>query len=104
MLPFISFKNVSVRKFDKIVLQHIDWEILDNQHWAIIGGNGSGKTSLTAAILSKFPVVEGKIIYHFLTENQRIYEAIELVPKDYSFNRLVSSAAQYYQQRFNTFD
>jgi molybdate transport system ATP-binding protein len=104
MQPFISFKNVSVRKFDKIVLQNINWEILDDQHWAIIGENGSGKTTLTETFLSKFPIVEGEIIYHFLEKNERIQDAIELVPRDFSFNNIVNSAAQYYQQRFNSQD
>nr|WP_249315760.1 ABC transporter ATP-binding protein [Bacillus sp. FJAT-49711] len=39
-------KNVSFRRNKQEILKGIDWEIAKNEHWAILGLNGSGKTSL----------------------------------------------------------
>lgn len=101
---FISFENASIRKFDKIVLHHINWTIQTDQHWAIIGENGSGKTTLTEAVMNRCIVAEGKIRFDFLQSGQFVKDSIELVPRDYSANRILQSAAQYYQQRFNADD
>jgi molybdate transport system ATP-binding protein len=39
-----------------------------------------------------------------LEEGQLLKDKIELVSRDYSGNRILNSAAQYYQQRFNVYD
>ncbi len=41
-----SFSDVSLQKNKQLILSSIDWEIKTNEHWAILGLNGSGKTSL----------------------------------------------------------
>src|SRR5690606_6779966 len=46
MDKIVSFKDVSLRKGGQQILSDIDWEIQANEHWAILGLNGSGKTSL----------------------------------------------------------
>ncbi|QIB66007.1 ATP-binding cassette domain-containing protein [Kineobactrum salinum] len=46
-----SMRDISLVYRAKPVLRHIDWELLQGQHWACIGPNGAGKTSL-ARILS----------------------------------------------------
>jgi molybdate transport system ATP-binding protein len=93
-----SLSNVTVRKFDKVVLKAIDWQINSHEHWAIVGEMGSGKTSLLESLVGKFPVVKGTK-HTDIAKNQ-----IELVAKDYSFNRIIQESAQYYQQRFNVYD
>ena len=46
MEKVISFKNVSLRKDGQQILTGINWEVKHNEQWAILGLNGSGKTSL----------------------------------------------------------
>ncbi|MDJ1481621.1 ATP-binding cassette domain-containing protein [Cytophagaceae bacterium YF14B1] len=104
MQPFITLQNISVRKFEKIVFQHFNWDIHKGQHWAIVGPNGSGKTTLLEALAGKIPFMGGAATYHFLKDNEWIADSLELVTKDYSGNRILQSAAQYYQQRFYAYD
>ena len=49
----VSFKEVSFSKGDKVILQAINWSVHQNEHWGILGLNGSGKTSLLT-IMSGF--------------------------------------------------
>ncbi|MDM5337428.1 ABC transporter ATP-binding protein [Fictibacillus enclensis] len=53
----ISFEDVSWRRDGQNILSEINWEVKTNEHWAILGLNGSGKTSL-------LNIVTG---YHFST-------------------------------------
>ena len=93
-----QFQNVSVRKFDKIVLHDLDLSISEHEHWAIVGEMASGKTSLLETLAGKNLIVKGTLQSNFQKKN------IELVAKDYSFNRIIQDSAQYYQQRFNVYD
>lgn len=104
MQPFISLQDVSVRKYDKLVINHLDWLIGADQHWGITGETGSGKSTLLEALTGKLPFAGGRIVYQCLTENEQIRDVIELVAKDYSDSRILQSAAQYYQQRFHVYD
>jgi len=63
---FISFKNAALRVGDSIVFSETNWEFHNDEHWAIIGPNGSGKSILAIALSGQIPVVQGKIVYHFL--------------------------------------
>lgn len=46
MEKIVSFKNVSWRRSGEEILSNLNWEMEQHQHWAILGLNGSGKTSL----------------------------------------------------------
>ena len=46
----LDIKNVSLRKNGFYILKDINWTIKPGEHWAIIGLNGSGKTSLLKMI------------------------------------------------------
>src|SRR5699024_4145787 len=46
MSYIIKMENVSWRRDGKEILSNIDWEVKENEHWAILGLNGAGKTSL----------------------------------------------------------
>ncbi|MCG7335749.1 ABC transporter ATP-binding protein [Sporosarcina sp. ACRSM] len=46
MNEIVTLKNVSFQRGDKEILQDIDWNIQPDEHWGILGLNGSGKTSL----------------------------------------------------------
>ena len=97
----LSLENISVKKYETTVLTNLDWNIKSGEHWAIVGPNGSGKTTLLDIIAGKWPVLKGKISYGF---DQPVREIREFVPNDYSFNRIVSAGAEYYQQRFHSYE
>ncbi len=97
----VAFSKVSARKYNNIVLSEIDWKIESGQHWAIVGPNGAGKTILLDVMAGKWPVWKGKIAYIW---DAPLREVIELVSNDYSFNRIVSAGAEYYQQRFHAYE
>ena len=46
MKKVVSFNDVSLQRSGQLILSEINWEINENEHWAILGLNGSGKTSL----------------------------------------------------------
>ncbi len=46
MESIVSFKDVSWRRSGQEILSRINWEMRENEQWAILGLNGSGKTSL----------------------------------------------------------
>ncbi|GHB88524.1 ATP-binding cassette domain-containing protein [Persicitalea jodogahamensis] len=90
-MSMISLENVSVRKFDTPVLFDLDWRVNPGEQWAIVGGNGSGKTSLLETIAGRWATARGIL---------RKQGAVEFVANDYSFHRIARAAAQYHQQRF----
>lgn len=57
----LYMKDVSWRRDGNIILQHINWEIKKGEHWAVIGLNGSGKTSLLGMISGYIFPSEGEV-------------------------------------------
>ncbi len=93
----IKFENVSIQKGDRTVLDNITWQASEGENWAIIGENGSGKSTFLEAIAGRIFPQKGSI-------SKPDSKEIAFVATDYSFNRLVQAAMQYYQQRYNTTD
>ena len=61
----ISFKNVSfsyVKDKEKVVLKNIDFDIKSGETVGIIGGTGSGKSSLVNLIPRLYDVTEGDLL------------------------------------------
>jgi molybdate transport system ATP-binding protein len=97
----ISLQNISVRKYDSVILSDITLNIQSDENWAIIGPNGSGKTILLDILAGKWPLWKGNIHYGW---DEPLRETVELVSNDYSFNRIVNAGAEYYQQRFHAYE
>ena len=49
-LPIININNVDVDINNNKILRSLNWELRSDDHWAIIGSNGSGKTSFLKLI------------------------------------------------------
>ena len=69
--PFITLDNTTVRLRDRLFLQDISWQMNSNEHWAILGPNGSGKTTFAKSLFGAVPVVRGHIIYNFSKEDRQ---------------------------------
>jgi iron complex transport system ATP-binding protein len=46
---------------EAVILESIDWRVERGEHWAILGANGSGKTSLLRALTGYLPPTAGEI-------------------------------------------
>jgi molybdate transport system ATP-binding protein len=98
----LSLQNAFVRRYDTVILSDLNLQIQAGEQWAIIGENGSGKSTLLEVLAGKWPVWRGKISHAY--RDLLLSKVAELVPSDYSFNRIIKSAAQYYQQRFHSYE
>jgi iron complex transport system ATP-binding protein len=58
--PLIEIKGLRVVR-DNTILECVDWRVERNQHWVILGANGSGKTSLLRALAGYLPPTAGDI-------------------------------------------
>lgn len=56
-----KMENVSVTRGDRDILRGIDWEVKEGENWALIGGNGSGKTSLLKILMGYLTPTTGDI-------------------------------------------
>ncbi len=56
----IELDNVSFNRQDKEILKHIHWTIESGEHWALLGLNGSGKSSIINMLAG----------YHFPSKGQ----------------------------------
>ncbi|ALS28536.1 ABC transporter ATP-binding protein [Paenibacillus cisolokensis] len=46
MTNVIELNQVTWRRDDKTILEGIDWQVRQGEHWAVLGLNGSGKTTM----------------------------------------------------------
>ena len=56
----IRLEHVTLRVGGRWILPDTSWTIAQGQNWVVLGPNGSGKTSLTAALTGEVPVVAGR--------------------------------------------
>ena len=58
----ITLSNLSVAFEAHFCLNSINWEITADQHWAVVGTNGSGKSALAAVLTGAGDIIEGERI------------------------------------------
>ncbi|MDU1906207.1 MAG: ATP-binding cassette domain-containing protein [Dysgonomonas sp.] len=78
----------------------VSWRIKDNEHWAVIGANGAGKTLLIDILIGKHALKSGMIC----TPDNR---SVSSIVKSVAFRdiySLVDLQNSYYQQRWNAGD
>ncbi|QKJ29228.1 ATP-binding cassette domain-containing protein [Mucilaginibacter mali] len=46
----VAMRNVNIRYGEKLVLQHINWQVKQGERWALMGHNGAGKSTLLSLI------------------------------------------------------
>lgn len=57
----LSVRNLRIERGNARILSGVTWHIRQGEHWAILGANGSGKTSLLAAIMAYLTPSQGDI-------------------------------------------
>jgi molybdate transport system ATP-binding protein len=63
--PFLSLHDAAFRLGDRLVFEHTSWTFHQDEHWALVGANGSGKSLLADALRGQLPLVRGELRYHF---------------------------------------
>ncbi len=59
--PMLEVSRLSIRRGNTRILRNLNWRVEPGQHWAILGANGSGKTSLLSALAGYFMPTDGDI-------------------------------------------
>ena len=59
--PVFEMENVSVQRNGRKILDGINLSVERDQHWVILGGNGSGKTSLLNVLMGYLTPTTGEV-------------------------------------------
>jgi molybdate transport system ATP-binding protein len=100
--PSIKLTNVSVNQYGKTVLEGVSFAVSGNQHLAITGASGSGKTIL-AKILAGQIFHQGTVEINY-TGNLLLQQKVAIVGHSDVLKNLSNTSDFYYQQRFNSSD
>jgi iron complex transport system ATP-binding protein len=59
-LPVFEVTNLHIER-EAVILRDVSWRVDAGQHWAVLGANGSGKTSLLSAVTGYLIPTHGEI-------------------------------------------
>ncbi|MDR0384486.1 MAG: ATP-binding cassette domain-containing protein [Prevotellaceae bacterium] len=99
MSYLIKIKNAAFRKFKYLVFNDLNWEMYPDENWAVVGANGSGKTTFLEILEGRLMKVKGEIDYSFagtIPEN-----ATRMIASVHFSDPSINCAGFYYQQRYN---
>ena len=110
----ISFRNVSIRQYNSLVFEGLDFDLEKGQNWALLGKSGSGKSTLLDFIMGKASRARGEASFpffdHYIEEHHQDdpffnrYKLMAQVSARHEFRNLSNTSDFYYQQRFNSCD
>jgi len=110
----ISFRDVSIRHFNTLVFESLNFSLEKGQHWAFVGKSGSGKSTFLDFIMGKASMARGEAHYpyfdrHIQEHHQddplfNRYKLMTQVSARHEFRNLSNTSDFYYQQRFNSCD
>ncbi len=107
----LTVQNATIKYRDRVLFTGLDWSIRENEHWAIVGKSGSGKSLLLQTLAGRYVVAKGAIRYPFYERYRKAHpitdpffshrSLIAYVDTRHDFKNLANTSAFYYQQRFN---
>ena len=53
--PLIELRDISIKAGGAQILEHLDWTVQPGEHWAVLGPNGVGKTTLLSLLTGDHP-------------------------------------------------
>lgn len=59
--PVLSVDGLHIERGGTVILNEVSWRVARGQHWAILGANGSGKTSLLSALTGYLMPTAGNV-------------------------------------------
>lgn len=62
MKAVLEISDLKIQRGGVTILDGVSWRVEAGQHWAILGANGSGKTSLLSALTGYFMPTAGDIV------------------------------------------
>jgi len=74
--PILNLQGLRIERGGTVILHEINWRVQRGQHWAVLGANGSGKTSLLSALTGYLMPTAGDI--ELLGERYGEYDRREL--------------------------
>jgi len=100
--PFITLKKITLRVRDRFVLCGTSWEIRTGQNWALVGANGTGKTSLVRALTGDVPVVRGTMERHYPEPHNHIIGYVSFEHhRDFIASEENRDAARFFSKSFD---
>jgi len=110
----IFFKDVSIRHFNTLVFEGLNFSLEKGQHWALVGKSGSGKSTFLDFIMGKASMARGEAHFPYFDshiqehhQNDPLFNRYKLmtqVSARHEFRNLSNTSDFYYQQRFNSCD
>jgi molybdate transport system ATP-binding protein len=107
--PVVSLDDVTLLRGHSLVFEHTDWTVHKGEHWAIVGGTSSGKSTLAKALARQIPIASGRLSYFFPPLDGKASrpffergEVINVSPEAY--RAFVRRYAAYYQARWQSFE
>ncbi len=82
----------------------ISWKLQDEQHWAIVGPNGGGKTLFLDILLGKYALKSGKISYNNFGDDSLSLSSLVKSVAFKDIYSIIDTQNSYYQQRWNKGD
>jgi iron complex transport system ATP-binding protein len=59
--PILEISDLRIQRDETVILDGVNWRVEAGEHWAILGANGSGKTSLLSALTGYLMPTAGEI-------------------------------------------
>ena len=61
MKNLIELQDVNLIRNGKALLKEINWQVKENEYWAILGLNGAGKSTLLKLLMSEYWASSGQV-------------------------------------------
>ncbi len=63
--PVVEMRNLTIQYGDKVIIDKLNWKIVQGERWALTGPNGSGKTTLFSMIYADHPMAYSEKVFLF---------------------------------------